>query len=79
MKLQKLTKLVMIAGGVALAAYGVLLLVGLPEITLGKFSADAADTNGAWLITMIGVAFALYGWFASSSGSSTGGSSADES
>jgi hypothetical protein len=78
MKQQKLAKLVMNAGGVTLAAYGVLLLKGLPEFSLGKFSAGAADTNGALLISLIGVALALFGWFSPAPGSSTGDSSADE-
>ena len=78
MKLQKLTNLAMIAGGVGLAAYGVLLLIGLPDITLGKFSAGAADTNGAVLIFLIGGALALYGWFAPAAESTSKGSSADE-
>jgi len=78
MKLQKLAKLVMIVGGVALAGYGALLLTGLPEISLGKFSADPSDTNGALLATLIGVAIALYGWFAPTSSGASEGSSADE-
>ena len=78
MKLQKLAKLVMIAAGIGLAACGVVLLIGLPDITLGKFSAAAADTNGAVLILLIGGALALYGWFMPSAKSTSGGSSADE-
>jgi uncharacterized RDD family membrane protein YckC len=78
MKLQKLAKLAMIAIGVVLLGYGVLLLTGLPNITLGKFSSGSADTNGAVLISLIGGALALYGWFIPTVMSTSGGSSADE-
>ncbi len=78
MKLQKPAKLMMIVGGIALAGYGVLVLIGLPEISLGKFSADSADTNGALLTALIGVAIALYGWFTPAPDRSTERSSADE-
>jgi uncharacterized RDD family membrane protein YckC len=78
MKLQKLAKLAMIAAGVVLLGYGVVLLVDLPYITLGKFSSGSADTNGAVLISLIGGALALYGWFMPAVTSASGGSSAEE-
>ena len=53
----------MIVGGIALCAYGVLLLIDLSEITFNKFSSDGADTSTALLTVLIGAAFALYGWF----------------
>jgi Ca2+/H+ antiporter len=77
-KLRKLANFVTIVLGAALAIYGASLLIGFPNIFLGKFSADAFDTNSALLITLIGVALALYGWLDPGPGKITGSSSADE-
>jgi hypothetical protein len=63
MRLRQLAKFTAIVGGLLLALYGVSLVFGLTEITLGKFSAGARDTNTALLVFLIGFALALYGWF----------------
>jgi hypothetical protein len=63
MKLRRLIKLIAITGGLALAFYGGALLLGLSEVTIGKFSTDARDTNTALLLMLIGVVLTLYGWF----------------
>ena len=63
MKLRQLVKPIAITSGLALALYGSALLLGLSEVTFDKFSAGARDTNTALVVTLIGVALALYGWF----------------
>ncbi|KGM56943.1 hypothetical protein N799_01970 [Lysobacter arseniciresistens ZS79] len=64
--------------GTAIALYGVSLLIGLSEVSIGKFSAGARDTSSALLIALLGVALALYGWFHLGSEQSTERSPTDE-
>jgi hypothetical protein len=65
---QKLTALICILGGLALAAYGSVALLGLDDLAFGKFSEAARDTSSAFLFVLIGIALALFGWFSNTSG-----------
>ena len=64
--MKQLAALFCIIAGLALAAYGVALIVGLDTLTFfSKYSAAGRDTNSATLILLIGITLALFGWFGS--------------
>jgi hypothetical protein len=52
--------------GLAIAAYGILLLAGLESLSFGKYSAGARDTNIGLLILVFGGVLTLYGLFSPS-------------
>ena len=70
---KKLTALVCILSGLALATYGFVALLGLDDLAFGKFSEAARDTSSAFLFVLIGIALALFGWFSDTSGSDNAG------
>jgi hypothetical protein len=55
----------MIPAGLALAAYGVSLILGLDAISIGKFSAGSVDSWAAFIVVLLGIAIAFYGLFGS--------------
>ncbi len=67
MKLRLLLRVITFVAGVALAAYGIWLLVCLDTLSFAKFSADGRDTLEAALVILFGVAIALYALFDSPS------------
>ena len=61
MKTQQVRGLIFVLGGLAVLGYGVLLLLGLDTMALGKLSSAARDTNGAVLLVIFGAALTFYG------------------
>jgi len=66
MKTRQVKGLIFVIVGLAVLSYGMLLLLGLDTIALGKLSSAARDTNGAVLLVIFGAALTFYGLFAPS-------------
>ena len=62
-RIRQLGKLLCIASGLVMIAFAVAAFADLEDFVLGKFSAASRDTSEAILLLLLGVAFALYGWF----------------
>lgn len=60
-KFRRAFNLLLLIGGIVLSLYGVVELISLDHIAIGKFDPDGRDSGSVMLLIAIGVCAALYG------------------